>query len=144
MFKSKNEGNIVYKCTVRLLDVLDCDVLECEFQVIPPLGTPISSIPFPLTTFLLNSHWKFPIKNVPENFPPPPSQLRHLPKTQEAFSKFCFLPALFQPNHKGKFLLDYVCEQLDITEKDYFGLRYVDSTKQRVSWGFFVFSEFSL
>uniref|UniRef100_A0A1B0DPY1 Uncharacterized protein n=1 Tax=Phlebotomus papatasi TaxID=29031 RepID=A0A1B0DPY1_PHLPP len=74
MFKSKNEGNIVYKCTVRLLDVLDCDVLECEFQ----------------------------------------------------------------PNHKGKFLLDYVCEQLDITEKDYFGLRYVDSTKQRVSWGFFI------
>ncbi|XP_055681119.1 FERM domain-containing protein 5 isoform X1 [Lutzomyia longipalpis] len=65
MFKSKNEGNIVYKCTVRLLE--DADVLECEFH----------------------------------------------------------------PNHKGKFLLDYVCEQLDITEKDYFGLRYVDITKQR-------------
>lgn len=31
MFKSKNECNIVYKCTVRLLD--DSDVLECEFQV---------------------------------------------------------------------------------------------------------------
>jgi len=31
MFRSKNEGNIVYKCTVRLLD--DSDVLECEFQV---------------------------------------------------------------------------------------------------------------
>lgn len=31
MFKSRNEGNIVYKCTVRLLE--DLDVLECEFQV---------------------------------------------------------------------------------------------------------------
>lgn len=31
MFKSRNEGNIVYKCTVRLLE--DVDVLECEFQV---------------------------------------------------------------------------------------------------------------
>uniref|UniRef100_A0AAG5DR16 Moesin/ezrin/radixin homolog 1 n=1 Tax=Anopheles atroparvus TaxID=41427 RepID=A0AAG5DR16_ANOAO len=29
------------------------------------------------------------------------------------------------------FLLDYVCEQLEITEKDYFGLRFVDSAKQR-------------
>ncbi|CAD7085481.1 unnamed protein product [Hermetia illucens] len=67
MFRSKNEGNIVYKCTVRLLE--DSEVLECEFQ----------------------------------------------------------------PNHKGCFLLEYVCEQLDIAEKDYFGLRYVDSTKQRFS-----------
>lgn len=31
MFKSRNESNIVYKCTVRLLE--DVDVLECEFQV---------------------------------------------------------------------------------------------------------------
>lgn len=31
MFKSKNESNVVYKCTVRLLE--DSDVLECEFQV---------------------------------------------------------------------------------------------------------------
>lgn len=31
MFKTRNEGNIVYKCTVRLLE--DVDVLECEFQV---------------------------------------------------------------------------------------------------------------
>jgi hypothetical protein len=27
--------------------------------------------------------------------------------------------------------LDYVCEQLDVLEKDYFGLRYVDHHKQR-------------
>lgn len=31
MFKNKNDGNIVYKCTIRLLD--DADILECEFQV---------------------------------------------------------------------------------------------------------------
>lgn len=31
MFKSKNENNVVYKCTVRLLD--DDEFLECEFQV---------------------------------------------------------------------------------------------------------------
>lgn len=31
MFKSRTEGSIVYKCTVRLLEELD--VLECEFQV---------------------------------------------------------------------------------------------------------------
>ncbi|XP_037034109.1 FERM domain-containing protein 5 isoform X2 [Bradysia coprophila] len=61
----KNRTNVVYKCTVRLLE--DLDVLECEFQ----------------------------------------------------------------PNHRGTFLLDYVCEQLDIKDKDYFGLRYVDSAKQR-------------
>ena len=31
MFRGKNEGNVVYKCTVQLLE--DSDVLECEFQV---------------------------------------------------------------------------------------------------------------
>lgn len=65
MFKSKNECNIVYKCTVRLLD--DSDVLECEFQ----------------------------------------------------------------PFHKGIYLVEHICRQLDIKEKDYFGLRYVDPGKQR-------------
>ncbi|XP_055908231.1 FERM domain-containing protein 5 [Eupeodes corollae] len=65
MFKNKNESNIVYKCTVRLLE--DSDVLECEFQ----------------------------------------------------------------PFHKGSFLIEYLCDQLEIKEKDYFGLRYVDTGKQR-------------
>ncbi|CAH0391943.1 unnamed protein product [Bemisia tabaci] len=37
----------------------------------------------------------------------------------------------FKAQHKGKYLLDYVCEQLNLVEKDYFGLRYVDSNKQR-------------
>lgn len=30
MFKSRSEGNVVYKCTVSLLQD---DVFECEFQV---------------------------------------------------------------------------------------------------------------
>lgn len=36
-----------------------------------------------------------------------------------------------QPNHRGHFLLEYVCEQLDIHDRDYFGLRFEDSSKQR-------------
>lgn len=28
--------------------------------------------------------------------------------------------------------MDFICEQLKIKEKDYFGLRYVDASKQRV------------
>ncbi|XP_032453969.1 FERM domain-containing protein 5 isoform X7 [Nasonia vitripennis] len=37
----------------------------------------------------------------------------------------------FKPQHKGKFILEYVCKQLNILETDYFGLRYVDSCRQR-------------
>lgn len=37
----------------------------------------------------------------------------------------------FQNEHKGQYLLDYVCNALNLVEKDYFGLRYVDSHKQR-------------
>ncbi|XP_057377452.1 FERM domain-containing protein 3-like [Daphnia carinata] len=36
-----------------------------------------------------------------------------------------------QPRCKAQYLLDYVCQQLDVVEKDYFGLRYVDHHKQR-------------
>ncbi|KAH9370033.1 hypothetical protein HPB48_001910 [Haemaphysalis longicornis] len=32
---------------------------------------------------------------------------------------------------KGQYILDYVCNALNLLEKDYFGLRYVDSHKQR-------------
>lgn len=38
----------------------------------------------------------------------------------------------FQPFHKGIYLVEHICRQLDIKEKDYFGLRYVDTGKQRV------------
>lgn len=37
----------------------------------------------------------------------------------------------FQSHDKGKQLLEYVCQQLNLVEKDYFGLRYVDQTRQR-------------
>ncbi|XP_076236582.1 FERM domain containing isoform X2 [Calliopsis andreniformis] len=37
----------------------------------------------------------------------------------------------FQPQHKGKYILEYVCKQLNIMETDYFGLRYVDHCRQR-------------
>ncbi|XP_053610998.1 FERM domain-containing protein 5 isoform X2 [Plodia interpunctella] len=63
MFKSR--GDIVYKCTVRLLE--DTEILECEFH----------------------------------------------------------------PSYKGKYLLEHVCQQLNLTETDYFGLRYVDAGSQR-------------
>jgi hypothetical protein len=43
------------------------------------------------------------------------------------------LCCLLQSHHKGKYLLEYVCRQLNLIEKDYFGLRYVDSSRQRVS-----------
>uniref|UniRef100_A0A1I8Q1U9 FERM domain-containing protein n=1 Tax=Stomoxys calcitrans TaxID=35570 RepID=A0A1I8Q1U9_STOCA len=33
--------------------------------------------------------------------------------------------------HKGSYLLDNICDQLKIIDKDYFGLRYVDSSNQR-------------
>jgi hypothetical protein len=39
---------------------------------------------------------------------------------------------VFQNHDKGKHLLEHVCQQLNLIEKDYFGLRYVDHTRQRV------------
>ncbi|CAK1602384.1 unnamed protein product [Parnassius mnemosyne] len=65
MFKSRGDSNIVYKCTVRLLE--DTEILECEFH----------------------------------------------------------------PSNKGKHLLEQVCQQLNLSETDYFGLRYVDAAGQR-------------
>ncbi|CAH0562655.1 unnamed protein product [Brassicogethes aeneus] len=64
-FGSKNDSNIVFKCTVRLLE--DTEILECEYR----------------------------------------------------------------PQHKGKYLLEYVCQQLNLVEQDYLGLRYVDLQDQR-------------
>nr|XP_023016728.1 FERM domain-containing protein 3-like [Leptinotarsa decemlineata] len=64
-FGSKHDSNIVFKCTVRLLE--DTEILECEYK----------------------------------------------------------------PHHKGKYLLEYVCQQLNLIEQDYLGLRYVDNQDQR-------------
>lgn len=65
-FGSKHDSNVVYKCTVRLLE--DTEILECEYR----------------------------------------------------------------PHDKGSQLLEHVCQQLNIVEQDYFGLRYVDNNGQRV------------
>ncbi|XP_064619237.1 FERM domain-containing protein 5-like isoform X16 [Lineus longissimus] len=37
----------------------------------------------------------------------------------------------FQKETKGQWLLDYICKELNLVEKDYFGLRYIDADKQR-------------
>uniref|UniRef100_A0A3Q4HWX4 FERM domain-containing protein n=1 Tax=Neolamprologus brichardi TaxID=32507 RepID=A0A3Q4HWX4_NEOBR len=34
---------------------------------------------------------------------------------------------------KGQYLFDLICHHLNLLEKDYFGIRYVDPDKQRVS-----------
>ncbi len=39
----------------------------------------------------------------------------------------------FQRDTKGQFLLDHVCNHYNLLEKDYFGIRYVDPEKQRVT-----------
>lgn len=43
------------------------------------------------------------------------------------------LVALFQRDAKGQYLFDLICHHLNLLEKDYFGIRYVDPDKQRVS-----------
>lgn len=40
---------------------------------------------------------------------------------------------LLQRDTKGQFLLDHVCNHYNLLEKDYFGIRYVDPEKQRVT-----------
>ncbi|ELT91322.1 hypothetical protein CAPTEDRAFT_180802 [Capitella teleta] len=41
------------------------------------------------------------------------------------------LSVTFQKDTKGQWLVDHVCKELNLAERDYFGLRYVDSEKQR-------------
>ena len=47
-------------------------------------------------------------------------------------SLFC-IASLLQKDSKGQVVFDQCCKELDLLEKDYFGLRYVDTDKQRVS-----------
>lgn len=45
------------------------------------------------------------------------------------------LPSLSsQRDAKGQYLFDLICHHLNLLEKDYFGIRYVDPDKQRVSF----------
>lgn len=43
------------------------------------------------------------------------------------------LSITYQKDTKGQYLLDHVCKSLDVVETDYFGLRFVNASKQ-VSW----------
>jgi len=52
------------------------------------------------------------------------------------FSKVGLL--IKQKNTKGQYLLDHVCNTLDLVETDYFGLRYLNQERQQVSLIFFV------
>lgn len=45
-----------------------------------------------------------------------------------------FLFPFFQKDTLGQWLFDRVCEKLNLVEKDYFGLRYVDADNQRVGF----------
>lgn len=45
------------------------------------------------------------------------------------YNFFIFL----QRETKGQFLIDHICNYYSLLEKDYFGVRYVDPEKQRVS-----------
>lgn len=45
------------------------------------------------------------------------------------------LSLMFQRDAKGQWLFEQVCHHLNLLEKDYFGIRYVDPEKQRVNKG---------
>ena len=53
--------------------------------------------------------------------------------TNPAFNCLFCLSLCCQREIKGQGVFDVVCKTLDLVEKDYFGLRYVDDSKQRVS-----------
>uniref|UniRef100_A0A3B3QA95 FERM domain-containing protein n=1 Tax=Paramormyrops kingsleyae TaxID=1676925 RepID=A0A3B3QA95_9TELE len=40
-----------------------------------------------------------------------------------------------QRDSKGLYLFELICQHLNLLEKDYFGIRYVDPDKQRVGYG---------
>lgn len=55
-------------------------------------------------------------------------------KKQKHKNKFSSgLVLLLQRDAKGQYLFDLICHHLNLLEKDYFGIRYVDPDKQRVS-----------
>jgi hypothetical protein len=56
---------------------------------------------------------------------------KYLPDYTVSYLTSCVC-IVFQNHDKGKQLLEHVCQQLNLIEKDYFGLRHVDHTRQRV------------
>ena len=61
-------------------------------------------------------------------------QINDFINTSLLFVWICSLK--IQRDVKGQSVFDEVCKTLDLLEKDYFGLRYVDDAKQRVSLRF--------
>ena len=49
------------------------------------------------------------------------------------FTILFFLPFLLQKNAKGQVLFDKICEKIELAEKDYFGLRYIDEKDGQVN-----------
>lgn len=76
-----------------------------------------------------------------EYFQNPQIYNAYLPKSVSKFSLFCLQNCLlnaffmfdFQKDAKGEDVFSFVCKEIDLAEKDYFGLRFVDNNKQRVS-----------
>ena len=48
----------------------------------------------------------------------------------------------FQKNAKGLVLFDKICEKIEVAEKDYFGLRYIDEKDGQVLYMVFLFFVF--
>lgn len=57
----------------------------------------------------------------------------HFPRPSIAQIYISSYSFLFQRDAKGQYLFDLICHHLNLLEKDYFGIRYVDPDKQRVS-----------
>uniref|UniRef100_A0AAZ3R430 FERM domain-containing protein 5 n=1 Tax=Oncorhynchus tshawytscha TaxID=74940 RepID=A0AAZ3R430_ONCTS len=53
-----------------------------------------------------------------------------------SYSCSVFLCLVLQRDAKGQYLFDLICHHLNLLEKDYFGIRYVDPDKQRHWLGF--------
>ena len=48
----------------------------------------------------------------------------------------------FKKNAKGLVLFDKICEKIEVAEKDYFGLRYIDEKDGQVLYMVFLFFVF--
>uniref|UniRef100_A0A8C2DW87 FERM domain-containing protein 5 n=1 Tax=Cyprinus carpio TaxID=7962 RepID=A0A8C2DW87_CYPCA len=54
-----------------------------------------------------------------------------IPRTVSQLCHVDFCVSLFQRDAKGQWLFEQVCQHLNLLEKDYFGIRFVDPDKQR-------------
>uniref|UniRef100_A0A3Q1AYY1 FERM domain-containing protein 5 n=1 Tax=Amphiprion ocellaris TaxID=80972 RepID=A0A3Q1AYY1_AMPOC len=61
----------------------------------------------------------------------PPGRRSHRAAPLEMCYMNFLMLSLFQRDAKGQYLFDLICHHLNLLEKDYFGIRYVDPDKQR-------------